>query len=156
MDDYIFLIIAIVVTILAAVKKNKKKANAVSPAQQPEQPTHFLFDQLLPEETKAEFDDDFDFPDWPSSEAPREPVPEPVKIQEQPKAYFIPRETFKSHLPVKKTIIESSVKKIVPAEEEMFEEEETSGFLEDFSLRKAVIYSEILKPKFEGGRTTLF
>lgn len=158
MDDYIFLIIAVVISIFAAVKKNKKKEIAEPQRQQPRQPGHFFFDQFLDENFQEKTTDEFDFPDWPSMEPEKKPVtPAPV-VAQQPKAYDIPREVFKSHLPEKKkTGVQLSVKKVVQEEEPVeAEETETTAYLEDFSLRKAVIYSEILKPKFENTQTTLF
>lgn len=158
MDDYIFLIIAVVISIFAALKKNKKKEEATLQKQQAEPSRHFLFDQLLGDVQKEEPDDEFDFPDWPAMEPEKEKVAQPAAMPEQPKPYDIPRQAFKSHLPERrKTGLQVSVKKVVEEEELVeTEEAEATAYLEDFSLRKAIIYSEILKPKFEGGQTTLF
>lgn len=163
MDDYIFLIIAIVISIFAAIKKNKKKEIATPEKLSNAEPGHFLFDQFLGETPGEEPADEFDFPDWPSMESEKKPVarPEMVKpevVMPEPKSWDIPRETFKSHLPErKKATMHISVKRMV--EEEEYDEEEqseTTSYLEDFSLRKAVIYAEIMKPKFENNQTTLF
>lgn len=152
MDDYIFLIIAVVISIFAAIKKSKKKEVVVPQKQQAELPRHFLFDQLLGEVQKEEPADEFDFPEWPAMEPEAKPVTQDSIVQEQPKPYDISRQMFKSHLPEhKKTGLHLSVKKFVQEEEASFEVEEIPGYLDDFSLRKAIIYSEILKPKFEDG-----
>jgi hypothetical protein len=159
MDDYIFLIIAVVISIFAAVKKNKKKEQAVAPKRQSEPPQHFLFDQLLGENRREEPADEFDFREWPSTEPERKPEAQPAAVLPQPKPYDIPRQEFKSHLPGKqKTGLQISVKKAVAEEEEQPAEEgeEQPGYLEDFSLRKAVVYAEILKPKFESEQTTRY
>lgn len=148
MEDYIFLIIAVALSIYSAVTKKKKKEGAVNP----------LIDD--PEESKNSFMDRFleeDFLPEPPAE-----VVKPVKLvrpamEREP---FLTTELsgsgglfhpgFKHSLPKRKeTGLKTSVKK-APIEvlDTADETDETTGYLEDFSLRKAFVYSEIMTRKY--------
>jgi hypothetical protein len=145
MEDYIFLIIAVLISIFAAINKNKKKeGNKILQNIREPEPENFMMD-LFPEDDFL--DEDF----------VQEPLrKEPLKIREPliaPSPLLVPgnyKSTFKSTLPDRsvKSIQSSFKKETPPKNEETFVGEETSGILEDFSLRKAIIYSEILKPKY--------
>lgn len=145
MDDYIFLIIAVVISIFAAIKKNKKK-DEVSLSDEVEQPRNFLMDQLLGDDFLADSDDEFE-----------EPVrlQQPVKMESklvvpEIKRSGLIRPGFSRSLPMRNTSsIRLSVKpSSTPETDTDSEEVEPDGYLDGFSLRKAVIYSEILNPKY--------
>lgn len=148
MEDYIFLIIAVALSIYAAINKSKKEKNAPIPVEEeePEEDNarNFFLDQLLGE----------DFLEKPIVKKPK-----PVKIAQIParpefksgldmnnKGLFKSR--FVSTLPdrVKRPSVSSM--NIEHEEEEDNLIEETSRYLDDFSLRKAVIYSQILERKY--------
>lgn len=147
MEDYIFLIIAVVLSIIAAIKKNKKKEIVELPnVERQGRPRNYFMDQLLGE----------DFPEEPDEEivpsVKEEPVlkKEPLIISPQLRTPVNYKPSFKSSLPVRTDKnIQLSVKKTVDEELEV-EDDTTSepGYLDDFSLRKAVVYSEIMNRKY--------
>jgi hypothetical protein len=145
MEDYIFLIIAVVISIFAAIKKNKKKEPIVTAvAEKEEEPENYLLDKLF----------NLDFPEDEEEQVPvrirpvvkRETLipPAPMRI---PENY---RSPYKSTLPDRSgQAIQSSLKKeTVPDEDIKVETGESVGYLKDFSLRKAFVYSEIMNPKY--------
>ena len=102
-------------------------------------------------------DDDFmDEEEEPTAPPVRvQPAPRPARVVTQSSDhlqtglnYQLPK--FKSTLPerVKRPSI-ASVPRQIEEMESLVEEEETSAYLEDFSLRKAVVYSIILEPKYQ-------
>ena len=145
MEDYIFLIIAIVLSIFGAINQNKKKKAEANPfAEEIDEPRNGFMDQLL----------DRDFLDEPVvKRAPKVRInPAPVNVvakstSEIPRSKFY-HQAFESTLPnrPKHEVIQTSRK--LKEEEEIVEEEESVNYLEDFSLRKAFIYSEILNRKY--------
>jgi hypothetical protein len=145
MEDYIFLIIAIVLSVFGAINQNKKKKAGDKPfAEEIEEPRNRFMDQLLGR----------DFLDEPLvKKAPPVRInPTRVNIaakstSEIPRSKFY-HQTFKSTLPdrPKHELVQTSRKQ--KAEEEMTEVEDSINYLEDFSLRKAFVYSEILNRKY--------
>jgi hypothetical protein len=145
MEDYIFLIVAIVLSIFGAINQNKKKKAEVNPfVEGADEPRHGFMDQLF----------DRDFLDEPVvKKAPKVQVnPTQANIaakstSEIPRSKFY-HQTFKSTLPdrPKHDVIQTSRK--LKEEEVVVEEDESVNYLEDFSLRKAFIYSEILNRKY--------
>lgn len=145
MDDYIFLIIAVVISIFAAIKKNRKK-DEVSESGEVGPPRNFLMDQLLGEDFLADSDDEFEEP------VRIRPVEkkEPKLVVPEVRTSGLTRTGFSSGLPVRISGgMRLSVQPAIVTEPEVDQEDEgTGGLLEGFSLRKAVIYSEILNPKY--------
>jgi hypothetical protein len=148
MEDYIFLIIAILLSIFGAINKNKKKKAAEMPAETTEEHSgNYLLDEL--------FGDDF-MEEKPTPEVKPAPAkqatPEP-KIWKEPQIvrHAYSHQPFKSTLPARaKRQSISTTKK--PAEEPIIEPDQPTlagNFTEGFSLRKAVIYSTILERKYE-------
>jgi hypothetical protein len=147
MEDYIFLLIAIALSIFGAINKKKKKNDEVNPfAEKEEKPKNFFMDQLL--------DDDF-FAETVEEEKPvvkvkpvlkRDPIVLPASHNQS--GYF--HSEFKSTLPDRtKRTIQSSVKKsAIEVEDVENETDDSPGYLEDFSLRKAFVYSEIMTRKY--------
>lgn len=145
MEDYIFLIIAVVISIFAAIKKNKKKepiASAVT--ENEEEPENYFMDRLF----------NVDFP-----EDEEEQIPVRIKPVAKKETLVAPapmrtevnyRMPFKSTLPDRsgRTIQSSLKKETAPDEEIEVETGESAGYFEDFSLRKAFVYSEIMNPKY--------
>jgi len=145
MEDYIFLIIAIVLSIFGAINQNKKKKAEDNPfTKEVDEPRNGFMDQLLGR----------DFLDEPVvKKAPLVRV-NPTQVKVAAKSTIdIPRgkfyhQTFESTLPdrPKHELVHTSRKQ--KEEEEIIEGEESINYLEDFSLRKAFIYSEILNRKY--------
>ena len=144
MEDYIFLIIAVVLSIFGAINQNRKKKAAENlPEEEVDmKPRNFFMDQILGEDFLEE------------TEEVRTP---PVKVKpitlkknksdiEIGKNYQLTR--FKSTLPdrPKRETILTMQKQ--PEVEEIGGEEESISYLEDFSLRKAFVYSEIMSRKY--------
>ena len=145
MEDYIFLIIAIVLSIFGAINQNKKKKAENSPfADEIEEPRNRFMDQLLGR----------DFLDEPVAKkaTPVRKNPAPLNVADKstieiPRSKFY-HQTFKSTLPdrPKHEMIRTTWKQ--KDNEEYDEINESMNYLEDFSLRKAFIYSEIMNQKF--------
>ena len=145
MEDYIFLIIAIVLSIFGAINQNKKRKVDANPfTEEADEPRNRFMDQLLGR----------NFLDEPIvKKAPVVRIkPEHVNVAaksttEIPRAKFY-HQTFKSTLPdrPKHELIQTSRK--LKEEEEFVEVEEPINYFEDFSLRKAFIYSEILNRRY--------
>ena len=147
MEDYIFLIIAVVLSIFGAINKKKKIAEQANPfAEKPQRSKNFFLDQLLGENFVGD-----------SEEIIKPAVREKPTLQTKPVVNPEPvsqsglyRFGFKSTLPQQKikafqTItLKSEVKE--PAIEII--DMDSVGYLEDFSLRKAFVYSEILQRKY--------
>jgi hypothetical protein len=144
MEDYIFLIIAVVLSIFGAINQNRKKKAAENlPEEVVEKPRNFFMDQILGEDFLEE------------TEEVRTP---PVKIQpiilkksksELPTGKNYQPSRFKSTLPdrpKRESIL--TMQKQPEVEEIGGEEEESISYLEDFSLRKAFVYSEIMSRKY--------
>lgn len=143
MEDYIFLIIAVLLSVFAAIKKNKNKSDNVNPlVEKAERPRNFFMDQLLGEDFLEE-----------KEEEVIPPVRERVVVKKEPLVYTPPanhQSGFKSALPVRQKSNLQSVFKYETADElkEVHEARNNPGYLEDFSLRKAFVYSEIMRRKY--------
>ena len=145
MEDYIFLIIAIVLSVFGAINQNKKKKADDNPfAEEIEEPRNRFMDQLLGR----------DFLDEPvvKKAPPVRITPTHVNvaaksISELPRSKFY-HQTFKSTLPdrPKHELLKTTWKQ--KEEEGIGEVEESINYLEDFSLRKAFVYSEIMNRKY--------
>ena len=147
MEDYIFLIVAVALSIYAAINKNKKAKIADSSVEEEDEPSrNFFMDQLLGEDFLEE----------------KKEVKHPlVKVQPAPANFaykssidtekgknFKPAK-FKSTLPDRPK--HESILTIYRQPEELEEiagSEETVSYLEDFSLRKAFVYSQIMERKY--------
>lgn len=147
MEDYYFLLIAIALSIFGAVRKNRKKTDTDHPfARKTERPRNFFMDQLLGE----------DFLEKPEKEVNPAPLVKPILKKEplisnpalRPEGQFQTR--FKSTLPdrPKKTLQRSILKSEVEEVGEVEDFENLPDYLEDFSLRKAFVYSEIMGRKY--------
>jgi len=147
MEDYIFLLIAIALSIFGAINQNKKKKDAENPlSEKKSSARNFFMDQLLGQDFLAEPIAEVKPQVMVKPKLKKEPLLQPTLVQ--PTGLY--HSTFVSGLPDRsKKPIQPSVRKttIEPAEPES-DLDETSGYLEDFSLRKAFIYSEILQRKY--------
>lgn len=147
MDDYIFLIIAVVISIFAAIKKKSKKAAEDNPlVEKAERPRNYFMDQLLGED----FLDEKEEEDIPL-------VRERVVVKKEPLVFTLParqrsisQSRFQSTLPDRqKSNLQSSFRdETVDGLAEVNGKNNYSGYLEDFSLRKAFVYSEIMGRKY--------
>ena len=147
MEDYIFLLIAIALSIFGAINQNKKKKDAENPlSEKKSSARNFFMDQLLGQDFLAEPIAEVKPQVMVKPKLKKEPLETPKPLQ--PTGLY--HTTFVSTLPDRsKKQLQPSVRKttIEPAEPES-DLDETSGYLEDFSLRKAFIYSEILQRKY--------
>ncbi len=151
MEDYIFILIAIVLSIFGAINQNKKK-KMEQMREEDQEPKHesSFFDQI--------FDDPM-FREEPQPKPVREPVviekpriiPErriPERRIPEPK---LERQPLRSSR-LKKTEIEDAIHKNKIASSTTENEADTKGarysVMSDFSLRKAIIYAEILERKY--------
>jgi hypothetical protein len=149
MDDYIFLIIAIGLSIFGAINQNKKKKDREKDnplAEKVSKPRNFFMDQLLGE----------DFLEKPM-EAAKPPVRVRPVMEKTPLTVAMPTSQsvpfhpgFISTLPNRpiKNLQPTLRKPRVETVEEDQETDENPSYLEDFSLRKAFVYSEIMNRKY--------
>ena len=145
MDDYIFLIIAIALSVFGAINQNKKKKAAENQLEEEVKPRNFFMDQLLGE----------DFLEQPivkktppvrAKTAPASVASKSSSNIQKIENYQLPR--FKSTLPVRPKRESILTVQKQSEEVEMVEIEETTNYLDDFSLRKAVVYSLIMERKY--------
>lgn len=146
MEDYIFLIMAVALSIFSAINQNKKKKATENQLESGEEkPRNFFMDQLL----------GLDFLKETEQLKPKpvkaKPAPAIVAIKSnsniQKMGNFQPQR-FKSTLPdrpKRQTILTMQRQ---PEEEEVVGAEESISYLEDFSLRKAFVYSQIMERKY--------
>ena len=128
MEDYIFIIIAIILSVVSAINKKKKKQAAAQGVGQASSKKPTVLEQL--------FHDSF-FDDEETQE-------QPAKV-EQPKPNLIKREVVKhGGIPVKtpKETSTDIIKESNPAKKIR------KSIRANFSLKDAVIYSEILNRKY--------
>ncbi|HZL09233.1 MAG TPA: hypothetical protein VFC65_04495 [Prolixibacteraceae bacterium] len=147
MDDYIFIIIAVVISIFAAIKKNKKKTDEENPAvEEAERPRNFFMDQLLGEDFLEVPEEEVD------SQARAQAITEKVNEIRSPELnpYGKHQMGFKSTLPeIQKRNIQFRLKNQIADEIKAGSDAGNyPGYLEDFSLRKAFVYSEIMNRKY--------
>lgn len=143
MEDYVFLIVAVVLAVFGALNQNRKKKIESDPIVKSGEKSEFHFMDLL----------DHDFFDAPNENRVEQvrTIPGPAKtVKERPDEPSRPKfyhQSFKStlpNLPKQKTV--PTIKKETESEE--VAEEDYVNYLEDFSLRKAFVYSEILTRKY--------
>lgn len=145
MHDYIFLIIAIGISIFAAIKKNTKKESENPFVKKDEKPRSLFLERLLGENFLDETDNEDILP---NREVPA-PKRKPLVVAPLVSPVKVGRQAFQSHLPERnKSNIQMTVKQQVQEETETDGAEGMPDYLEDFSLRKAFVYSEIMAPKY--------
>lgn len=149
MEDYIFLLIAIALSIFGAINQNRKKKSEGQPAsEQEEDARSFFMDQFLND------DDDF-FAEKeevvPYVKKPPVVTKEPVVVRQEAWQSTLRQSTFKSTLPERpKSSLHTTVKSAaVEMQDDDSETEQGGGYLEDFSLRKAFVYTEIMTRKYQ-------
>jgi hypothetical protein len=147
MEDYIFLIIAVALSIFGAINQNKKKKDAENPlSEKTAKPRNFFMDQLLGEDFLAEPIAVVKPAVMAKPVLKKEPLDPPKPLQ----TAGLYHTTFVSTLPdrSKKPLQPTLKKTSFEMETQEPEEEEMASYLEDFSLRKAFVYSEILQRKY--------
>lgn len=147
MDDVIVIILTLVLTIVAAINQNKKKKSATA-----QQKTPDFWETVLGQES---------------------PLPQPVEVEKTSSPIHQKAETKNVTRPKPVRKAESQrmrssalTDELIIAEggrhedilsllnskkgiEDSFDnDEEISGIIDDFSLKKAVIYAEIIQPKY--------
>ena len=145
MEDYIFLIIAVVLSIFAALKKNKKPEQTPISGS-PDKSRHFLMDQFLGDDFPEDQDEDFVEPTAVRVALKKEPL----IVNSQPSRPGFYRSEFRSNLSFRS---DSKSVKVAPETNmergvEDSDAESDSGYMADFSLRKAFVYSEIMNRKY--------
>ncbi|GAP69797.1 hypothetical protein BA6E_121248 [Bacteroidales bacterium 6E] len=147
MDDVIVIILTLVLTIVAAINQNKKKKSPHS-----EQKTPDFWETILGQES---------------------PLPRPVEVEEIKPP--VEKKRKGTSVPVSNPLRNQITRRMSPTlindelsiaeggrhndivsllnsqkekEEALGNLQEASGIMEDFSLKKAVIYSEIIHPKY--------
>jgi hypothetical protein len=150
MKDYYFLFIAVALSIFAAIKQNKKKVDDINSATgQPERPKNSFLDQLMGE---GFWDEPIGLVPPPArvKPAPATPSSATKKDSNTGEPYH---PGFKRTLPdLQKRNVPVTVRKPIESKGEAeLESEDMPGYLEDFSLRKAFVYSEIMNRKYESG-----
>ncbi len=147
MEDYIFLLIAVALSIFGAINQNKKKKAAEDPlSEKKSNARNFFMDQLLGQDFLAEPIALVKPQVVAKPKLKKEPLVNPMPLQ--PTGLYHAR--FVSTLPDRsKKPLQPSLRKttIEPAEPES-DLDDSQGYLEDFSLRKAFVYSEILQRKY--------
>jgi len=145
MEDYIFLIIAVVLSIFGALNQNRKKKAEEDVLSQTEarrsKSDPFLnFELMDVEDEEEEYE-------RKQKEATRKAVLKKPLEPNKDTVFHAPK--FKSTLPERKIKISLRPKE-KPAQEEKINQSanENPSIMEDFSLRKAIIYSEIIKPNY--------
>ena len=145
MEDYIFIILAIALSIVGAIGRNKNKrvpANTNFGENQPPRRTN-VFDQFLNETF---------FEEQPVVKPVNTPVQNPVQmVQKQkrekrsPKPFLTNESTERRTKRITSTLKKAeSIKKEVPDKKNRYIHE----LMKDFSPRKAIIYSEIINRKY--------
>ncbi|WP_321288589.1 hypothetical protein [uncultured Sunxiuqinia sp.] len=138
MEDYIFIIIAIVLSIVGALNQNKKKKAMQEQQNGDEQHQEPSF-----------FEQIFNDPVFQEEEIQVEKVPTRAARPEVKKSEKrVPHKPLQSSI-MKKTEISGSINDNI-GEEEYDETQETTreSIMNGFSLKKAVIYSEIINRKY--------
>ena len=145
MEDYIFLIIAVLLSIFGALNQNKKK-KAQEDMQKEPKPRNSYSDPFLNFELMEVEDEEEEYERKRKKAAAKV---EYKKSYEANKDMVFHAPKFKSTLP------ERQIKESLRPQVNLKQEEKTiplvsegTDLLEDFSLRKAIIYAEILKPKY--------
>lgn len=145
MEDYIFLLLAVGLSIYTAISKKKKKPEEIASEQEEEESSrNFLMDQIL--------GDDFlsDFESKPKEYKQPEVVRREPMVAKSMKSQLTGYESkFTSSLPERKSASTIREEKSI-ADKENFENEQESeeSIISDFSLKKAFVYSEIMNPKY--------
>ena len=146
MEDYIFLIMAVALSIFGAINQNRKKKAAENQLEAEDvKPRNFFMDQLLGIDFLGETEE------LKTKPVKAKPTPARVTIKSisniQKIGNFQPQRS-KSTLPdrpKRQTILTMQRQ---PEEEEVVGAEESISYLEDFSLRKAFVYSQIMERKY--------
>jgi hypothetical protein len=147
MEDYIFLIIAIALSIFGAINQSKKKREANDPLfEKKAEPRNFFLDQLLGEDFLAEPKQEVKPLSIVKPVLKKEPLVNPMTADQT----GIYHTSFVSTLPdrTKKPPQPSLRKSLIEPVSSEDEADEMPGYLEDFSLRRAFVYSEIMQRKY--------
>lgn len=129
MDDILIIILTLLFTVFAAINQKKKK-------QGQEEKEGIPWDEIFQGKTRVPV---------PAEEVivnQSKPQPKPFKT-----STVVPVIT-EWEYPGEGLQNESVIMKTTPKKEDSLETVETESYLEGFSLKKAVIYSEILSPKY--------
>ncbi|HAX95376.1 MAG TPA: hypothetical protein DCY35_02465 [Prolixibacteraceae bacterium] len=147
MDDVIVIILTLVLTIVAAINQNKKKKGAPVAQKTPD-----FWETILGQENPL--------PQPVEVEKTSQPVRQKVgtKNVTRPKPFIKPEsQRMRSSALTDELLIAeggrhedilSHVNSKKGIEDSFDNDEEISGIIDDFSLKKAVIYAEIIQPKY--------
>ncbi|MGE5393587.1 MAG: hypothetical protein ACM3P1_02530 [Candidatus Saccharibacteria bacterium] len=146
MEDYIFLFIAILLSIFGALNQNKKKGRQENASDEP-RPRDARSNPFLNFELMDVEDEEEAYERKARDEAKRTEFLRSVEAEKEKASH---QTRFSTTLPdrPKRKVIKPALK-VIETEEPSTSTVESVSYLEDFSLRKAVIYSEILHPKYK-------
>jgi len=147
MEDYIFLILAIVLSIFGAINKKKKITEKPNPlAEKAQRPKNFFLDQILGEDFLENSHEEIKPVVKEKPMKRPELVVNPIQVTRT--GFY--HEGFKSTLPdKKKKPFQTMTPKTEVVEPEIeYDDTDSTDYLGDFSLRKAFVYSEIMNPKY--------
>jgi len=131
MDDIVIIILTLLLTVVAAVKQSKKKRE---PA---ERKTPDFWKEILQKEILPDMPD---LPEAPKPVSRMNPSPRVVPPVVPPVKYMVPTEEG-----TRNEIITGLIGSKIDETDDGLTKE---TLMEDFSLRKAFIFSEIINPKF--------
>ena len=134
MEDYIFIIIAIVLSVIGALNsKKKKRMQLMGNDEKPPERQPSIFDQF--------FDDPLFTEPSTATVPPQTTTFAPTKMEVKPMPRTFANREVTAHTTKRK--IKTSF-----TEDEIKDETTRESILSDFSIKKAIIYSEILKRKY--------
>ncbi|HBL76151.1 MAG: hypothetical protein A2W90_08825 [Bacteroidetes bacterium GWF2_42_66] len=140
MEEYIFIILAIILSIVGAVNKNKKKTAGTTGSGIPS-----FFEKMMGESL---------FDEEPVVNSPKQetaPSSHP-SMPKQKKETLVRRQPFLSHELAERGIPKraSGLKKVenIQKKEPVKKKERIHDLMKGFSMKKAIIYSEIIQTKY--------
>jgi len=155
MEDYIFILIAIALSVFGAMNKQKKKREeAMRGMDESERPSRSVFEDL--------FEDDLFMTGRPEDNQVPPPVVKPAPVSAKKEAMKAPAKMEAppkmEHKPLMRETLKHSYarpeRKMKTLEVEKLSQEDEAKLspknliLKDFSLRKAVLYSEIINRRY--------
>ena len=147
MDDVIVIILTLVLTIVAAINQNKKKKSTPT-----EQKTPDFWETILGQESPLPRPVEVEEVKLPVQHKRKAPVvhqPNPVR---KPIPKRMSTTPIHDELSIEEGGRHDDILSIINSKKEADDafdpHQDASGIMEDFSLRKAIIYSEIIHPKY--------
>ena len=144
MEDYIFILIVIVLSVLSAINRKKKAQSVLTEDMQEDEREDSLLKHFLDDDFFGEDEAESIVPAPAVQKRSQKPAP-PVNVIPPEVRPFLEYELKRKGKPPRKRGVSKQLEII---RTESAGEKKGANHLEDFSLRKAVVYSEILHPKY--------